>query len=71
VFNFDPNRQLACEEPIEKLYAAKFAGIHIHCASPVAAWSDKEEHYPQCEGSSDKPPIQNKKVKEKQEIFNS
>lgn len=40
-------RQLICGEPIEKLYyAAKFADICIHCASPVATWSDKEEFYP-------------------------
>ena len=57
-------RQLICGEPIEKLYyAAKFADICIHCASPVATWSDKEEFYPQCEGCSDKPPIQNEKFK--------
>ena len=65
-------RQLVCEEPIEKLYyAAKFADICIHCASPVAAWSDNEEYYPQCEGCSDKPPIQNEKLKKSKKILNS
>ena len=57
-------RQLSCEEPVEKLYyAAKFADICIHCASPVASWSDTEKYYPQCEGCSGKTPIQNEKVK--------
>ena len=57
-------RQLSCEEPVEKLYyVAKFADLCIHCASPVASWSDTEKYYPQCEGCSGKTPIQNEKVK--------
>ena len=59
-------RQMSCEEPIEKLYyAAKYTDICIYCASPVPAWSDREEHYPQCVDCTTKPPIQNEKLKKK------
>ena len=57
-------RELSCDEPIERLYyAAKFADICIHCASPVSSWSDTEKYNPQCDGCADEVPIENEKFK--------
>lgn len=59
-------RELSCDEPIEKLYyAAKFADICVHCASPVSSWSDREKYYPQCDGCAGKIPIENEKFKKR------
>ena len=50
--------ELLCDERFGKLYyAAKFAHIHVHCASPVFSWSDTEKFYSQCDGCAEKYPL--------------
>ena len=51
------SRDLACFEPIEKLYyTAKYDPICVYCAEPAES-SPNSEHYPQCQDCQEKPPI--------------
>ena len=56
------SRDLACYQPIEKLYytakydTAKYDPICVYCAEPVES-SPNSECYPQCQGCQEKPPI--------------
>ena len=47
-------REMSCEEPIEKLYSAKFTDIMCLLFCSSCSWNDKEQYYPQCEGCGDK-----------------
>ena len=50
-------RELSCEDPIEKLYyTAKYPPICVYCAHPMSEADSEidDEHFPQCEGCSDK-----------------
>lgn len=58
--------QMACEQPVEKLYYfAESEDIRVHCSGDVDPWSDLKEYYPQCEGCSAKTKIPNAKDKKK------
>ena len=53
-------RKLSCEDPIEKLYyTAKYPPICVYCAHPMSEADSEidDEHFPQCEGCSDKPKL--------------
>ena len=50
-------RDIACGEPIEKYYAAKYPPICVYCAKDVE-WREKELYYPWCTDCKSKPKIE-------------